>query len=113
VRGVGIAEPGGNCDLAQEAIAAERSTQVRSEDLQSDPAVELEILGQVDRSHPAPTELALDRISLCQSSCQQVWAVEPHEGFSGILSLARALRASSTNGRSAGTGMSYRWRNCS
>ena len=60
---VGMAEPGGDLDLAQEALGAERGRQLGVEDLERDLAVVPEVLGEVDRGHPAAAELALERIA--------------------------------------------------
>ena len=44
-------EPGGDFDLTEEAVGAEPRGEVGAEDLDGDPAVVLEILGQVDGAH--------------------------------------------------------------
>ena len=56
-------EPGGEPDLALEALGAERGGQLGVEHLERDRAVVLEVLGQVDRGHAAAPELALERVA--------------------------------------------------
>ena len=55
-------EPGGQVDLPEEALGTQGSGELRVEQLQSDPPVMLEVLGEVDRGHPAPTELTLEQV---------------------------------------------------
>ena len=57
-----MGERGGEVDLAQEPLAAERLGEVRVEDLDGDVAVVLEVAGEVDGRHAAGAELALDAI---------------------------------------------------
>ena len=49
---------GGDVDLAEEPLAAERGGDLGVEDLDRDAAVVLVVLGQVDRGHPAPAQQA-------------------------------------------------------
>jgi hypothetical protein len=65
---VGVLEPGGEADLALEALGAERGRELRQEDLEGDWAVVPEVLGQVDHSHAAPAELALDPVVIRQAA---------------------------------------------
>ena len=55
-------ERGGEVDLAQEPLAAERLGEVVVEDLDGDVAVVLEVAGEVDGRHAAGAELALDAV---------------------------------------------------
>ncbi len=61
---VGMTERGGDVDFAEKPLGAERGRQLRTQDLERDPPVVLEVLGQIDRCHPAPAELALDRVAV-------------------------------------------------
>ena len=45
-------EPGGDPDLAQEALGAERGAELGVQDLERDRAVVLEIVGEVDVAMP-------------------------------------------------------------
>ena len=64
-------KPGGEPDLALEAVGAERRGELREQDLQGDRAVMLEVLGQIDRSHPATSERALEHIAVAQARSQR------------------------------------------
>ena len=57
-------EPGGNLDLAQEAVGAERGGELGVQHLEGDDAVVLEIAGEVDGGHAPAAELALDLITI-------------------------------------------------
>jgi hypothetical protein len=52
-------EPGGEADLALEAVGPERGGELGEEELEGDGAVVAEVLGQVDDGHAAAPELAL------------------------------------------------------
>ena len=57
---VGMAEPGRDTDLAQEALGAEHRAELGVEHLDRDLAVMPDVVGQVDRGHAAAAELALE-----------------------------------------------------
>ena len=57
---VGMIEAGGDLDLAEEAVGAERGGELGVEDLERDGAVVLAVVGQVHGGHAAAAELALD-----------------------------------------------------
>jgi len=57
-------EPGGEVDLAEEPLAAEPGGDLGVEHLESDGAIVLEVLGQVDRGHATGTEIALDPVAV-------------------------------------------------
>ena len=57
-------EPGGELDLAEEALGAERGGELGMEHLERDRAVVPEVLGQVDGGHAAAAELALDAVAV-------------------------------------------------
>jgi len=59
-------EPGGDPDLLQEAVGPEGRDQLPPEQLEGHGAVVSEIVGQPDRRHPAPAELALDPVAVGQ-----------------------------------------------
>ncbi len=64
-------QPGGEADLAEEALGAEGGGELGMEDLERDGAVEPDVLGQVDRRHAAAAELALERIALPETFTQR------------------------------------------
>jgi hypothetical protein len=59
---VRVNEPGGDLDLAQEALASDQARDIRAEDLERDRAAVAEIARNVDRRHPSATDLALDGV---------------------------------------------------
>ena len=62
-------EPGGEADLAEEALGAEGGGELGVEDLEGDVAVVLEVLGEEDRGH-AVAELALECITVSEAVAQ-------------------------------------------
>ena len=54
----------GGLDLLDEPLGAEHGGELGLQDLDRDLAVVLEVLGQVDRGHPALAELALDPVAV-------------------------------------------------
>jgi len=60
----GVLQPGGDPDLAEEAVGAEYGGELRPEHLERDPPVVLEIAGEMYRGHAAAAELALEPISI-------------------------------------------------
>ena len=60
-------QPGGELDLAQEAVGPERGGELGVEDLEGDGAVVLEVPGQEHRGHPPAPELPLERIARAQA----------------------------------------------
>ena len=63
-----MTERGGELDLAEEAVGAERRRQLGVNDLERDRPLLPEVLSQVDRGHPAATDLALDAKAVGQGS---------------------------------------------
>ena len=59
-----------NPDLAQEAFNAQLVAHLRVQDLQRDLAFVLEIVGQVDRRHPALAQLTLDGVAAFEGGVQ-------------------------------------------
>ena len=54
---------GDDVDLAREPIGPHRGGELRAEDLESDLAAVLEVMGEIDRGHPAHADLALDAVT--------------------------------------------------
>ena len=61
---VGVLQRRGELDLLEEALAAEHGAEFGAEDLDGDPAAVLHVLGEVDRGHPARTNLPLDAVAI-------------------------------------------------
>jgi hypothetical protein len=59
-------EAGGDLDLPHKALGAERMGQLLVQDLEGDWPIVPEIVRQVDRSHAALAELALDRVAIAE-----------------------------------------------
>jgi hypothetical protein len=59
-----VLEVGRQLDLGQEALGADHGRELGAEELESDLAVVSEILGQVDRRHPAGADLAFDPVAV-------------------------------------------------
>jgi hypothetical protein len=59
-------KPGGEPDLALKAFRPQIGGELRVEDLQRDRAVVPEVIGQIDRRHAAPAELALDPVTVAE-----------------------------------------------
>ena len=78
-----VLQRGGGLDLHHKPLGAEDRGELRLEDLEGDVAVVLEIAGQIDGGHAAPTELALDPISIGQSGGDRRGAI--YHGSSGEL----------------------------
>ena len=58
-----MAEPRGDLDLAQEALAADGVGELGLEQLDRDLAAVAQIVGEVDGRHPAAADLALDPVA--------------------------------------------------
>ena len=59
-----------DADLLEEALGAKHRCEIRPEDLECHLAIVLQVLGEIDRSHPARTEFALERIAVDKSESQ-------------------------------------------
>ena len=59
---VRVLQPGGEADLALEALGAERVGQLGVQHLERDGAVVPDVVREIDRRHAAAAELALDRV---------------------------------------------------
>ena len=60
---VGVLQPGGEADLALEALGAEGGGELGMEHLERDRAVVPEVAREVDRGHAPAAELALERVA--------------------------------------------------
>ena len=78
---VGVLQPGGELDLALEALGAERGGELGEEHLEGDRAVVPEVLGEVDDGHAAAAELALERVAVGECVAQGCGGVG--QGWSG------------------------------
>ena len=72
---VGVLQPGGEPDLAQEALRAERGGELGVQHLERDLAVVLEVVREIDRGHAPAAELALERVAVGQGG------LEPFQGL--------------------------------
>ena len=83
----GCCEPGGEADLALEALRPERGGELGVEDLQGDGAVMLEVVGEIDGRHAAAPELALEAVAVLQSGGERLGDVGHADG--GVSSQSR------------------------
>ena len=68
-------EPGGEADLAKEALGAEAHGELGVEHLERDRAVVPEVAGEPDGGHAAAAELALERVAVPQAFAQHGYRV--------------------------------------
>ena len=71
-------ERGGRPDLVGEPLGADQHAQLGPEHLERHLAMMLEIVGQVDRRHAAPAELALDGVAAGEGGRETVQLVGGH-----------------------------------
>ena len=69
-------EPGGEPDLAQEPLGAERGGELGVQHLERDRPVVPEVLREVDRGHAAAAELALERVAVAAAPASELRATE-------------------------------------
>ena len=81
-------EPGGELDLAEEAIGAQHGRELGVEDLQGDQTVMLDVPGQVHRRHAAAAELPLEDIAVAEGVFEYGVAADQ-----GITLVSRRLAA--------------------
>ncbi len=55
-----MTEAGGDLDLAQKTVDTDRGCELAAQDFERDQPVVLPVPGEIDRRHPAPSQLALD-----------------------------------------------------
>ena len=63
---VGMGQAGGDLDLAEEPLGAEREGDVGPQDLDRDPPPLPQVLGDEDGGHPAASDLAVDDVAAAQ-----------------------------------------------
>ena len=83
-------QPGGELDLALEALGAERAREIGVQHLERDRPVVPQILGEEDGGHAAPPELALEgvrrgkrRLQLHPEVCHRARCVEGRRNVPG------------------------------
>ncbi len=69
---VRVFEAGGELDLAQEPLAADRSGQLGFKNLDRHLAVELAILGEIHDGHPPTTQFPLDPVTVGEGDLQAI-----------------------------------------
>ena len=79
---VGVLEVGGDSDLAQEAVGAERGGELRPEHLDRDLPVVLEVPGEKHRRHAALADLSLDLVPVPQGGLAAGRAERSRESLS-------------------------------
>jgi hypothetical protein len=80
---VGVLEPRGEQDLAAEALGAEPRRQVGRQHLHDDLAAEGALFGHEHARHPAPAQLALQRVRIAERLLQAVPQLVSHGGGTG------------------------------
>ena len=90
-------EPGGEADLALEALGAERGGELGMQDLEGDRPVVAEVVGEVDRGHAAAAELALDRVAAGESCLQRCASVG--QGWSLVVGIAGKVSLDGARGK--------------
>jgi hypothetical protein len=84
-----MGKSGGGLDLAQEAVGAECIREVGVNHLEGHPPPVLQVVGEVNRSHSAAPELAIERIAASQEALEAVRQVSRagvgHRHVPGIL----------------------------
>ena len=71
---VRVGETGGELDLAEEPLGADRGREVGPEDLEGDLAVVAEVLGQEHDGHAALAELALEVVAAGEAAVELLLA---------------------------------------
>ncbi len=67
---VRVLQPGGELDLALEALGAQRAREIGVQHLERDRPVVPQVLGEEDGGHAAPPELALEPVAIRQAACK-------------------------------------------
>ncbi len=91
---VRVCEAGRDFDLLEKPFRAECRGQLGLQDLDGDFAMMLEVLGEVDRGHPATPQLALEGVALGEGCAERLDLAGHRRG--SALSRCRAARASRT-----------------
>ena len=82
-------QPGGEPDLALEALGAERRGQLGMEHLERDRTVVPEVAGEIDRGHAAAAELALEHVAGGQRCLELLPQVAHRWGWCGGIAVPR------------------------
>ena len=67
---VWMLQVGRDLDLGQEAFGSDHRSQLRLQDLESHLAIVLDVVGEIDRGHPAFAELTLDGVAAFEGGVQ-------------------------------------------
>ena len=100
---VRVLQPGGELDLAQEPLGAERCGELRMEHLERDRPVVLQVLGQVDGRHAAAAELAVERVAVGEGGLE----LRAELGLHGVPATSRWKRGLVRSGSNAGSILSH------
>ena len=84
VRMWGCCRRAAKLDLAEKALRAERRGELGVQHLERDGPVMLEVLGKVDRSHPAAAELALERVAAGQGGLEAIEGLSQMDCRTGL-----------------------------
>ena len=63
-------QPGGQADLAEKPLRAERRGELRTEDLEGDETVVLAVAREIHGGHPALAKLPLDQVALAKGGLE-------------------------------------------
>jgi hypothetical protein len=67
-----VPEVGGGLDLAQEPLGADRRRELRPQHLDRDPAMVLQVPGEIDGGHAALPQLPLEAVAIGESRGEAV-----------------------------------------
>ena len=85
-------EPGRHPDFAEEPLGVHRGGQCVREDLDSDVAAVLPIVGEIDASHPTPTNLPVEVIPVRQRRAQAIELTGEHSARDTSRGVCRSAR---------------------
>ena len=97
-------QAGGDLDLPEEAIDADRFGDLGMEDLDRHLAVVLQVFGEEDRGHPPAPQLALQAVAVCEVLRQR------GEQGSGIGHGASTIRLAPAPRQRAAKNLALYWR---
>src|SRR6185503_2134311 len=80
---VGVLKVGGDADLTKEAVGAKGDGKLGAEDLDGDRALDLEVLGPVDRGHTALADLFLKVVTIPERGSERVEQCGHRNAFGG------------------------------
>ena len=115
---VGVLQPGGQLDLAQEALAPQRHGDFGAQRLERDEALMPDIAGEVDHRHPAAAELPINDVVPGQRPIQSSKGISHRDNDNSGESVARARRqyragpppANAESARTTRAQTMHRWR---